>query len=512
MNRLLIHNNQKEGTIHPELHSQFIEFLGGCIYDGIWVGQNSAIPNIDGLRKDVVEALIALAPPVIRWPGGCFADTYHWRNGIGPADKRPVTYNENFATFELDTNQFGTHEFMRLCRLTGAKPWLNINLLSGTVAEMRDWVEYCNRREGTSLSRERAENGDPEPFDVAYWGIGNECWGGGGCMTARQYADLYRLYATAMPMCDARPFSDHGLKLTKIASGPDGNKPGERVQWTRDFFAALAEYRQPQVDAIDLHFYNWNIDNPEDTDTQFDDDGWYKVIGTCFELENVIKEQYQLIQEGLDHFPKAENTAFQLPKHCDLVVGEWGNWHGSAFRARPALFQQCTMRDALTTALSLDIFHRNCDKVRMACAAQTVNVLNSLILTDGAKTILTPNYDVFMMYKVHRGAQKLALEAEAMDEKLYTFASAGKDRIHVNVVNTDLYAGKSVDLIFTDHPQNISAVGAQLLACDDVRACNTAENPDRIRRTEGRLPEKTTAGFRCEIPPASVQVFSFQVE
>ena len=200
MSKIVVKCDTNSGYISPELHSQFIEFLGTCIYDGIWVGEDSEIPNYAGMRKDVVDALKVLEPPVIRWPGGCYADTYHWRDGIGEREKRPVTYNENFGTFEVDNNHFGTHEFMQFCEMLGAKPWLNVNLLSGSVSEMREWVEYCNRSEKTSLSMERAKNGSEEPFQVKFWGIGNESWDGGGKMTAQLYANEYRKFASSMPL------------------------------------------------------------------------------------------------------------------------------------------------------------------------------------------------------------------------------------------------------------------------------------------------------------------------
>lgn len=229
--------------IAPELHSQFIEFLGNCISDGIWVGKDSPIPNYNGLRKDVVDALKNLQPPVVRWPGGCYADMYHWRDGIGK-DRR-ITWNENFGTYTQEKNEFGTHEFMDLCHMIGAKPWLNINMLRGTVAETVEWAEYCNRREETSLSRERAENGSPEPFNVEYWGLGNECWAGGGNYTAQGYADEYRKYASSFPAFKPMSLdgSADGINMKFIACGPDGNKPVERVKWTKDFFRALADYR-----------------------------------------------------------------------------------------------------------------------------------------------------------------------------------------------------------------------------------------------------------------------------
>ena len=222
-----------ENYIYPELQGHFIEFLGSCIYDGIWVGEDSEIPNYHGIRKDLVDAFQKLHPPVIRWPGGCYADVYHWRNGIGPRENRPVTYNENFGTFETDPNQFGTHEMMEFCEMIGAKPWFNINMMTGSPAEMREWMEYCNRRESTTLTRERKVNGHEAPFQVEYWGIGNEVWDGGGKMTPQMYADEYRKFASSCPSFGP---GDQAFPPKCIASGPDGNKPKERVVWTKDFF------------------------------------------------------------------------------------------------------------------------------------------------------------------------------------------------------------------------------------------------------------------------------------
>ncbi len=258
-------------VIDEKLHGQFIEFLGSCIKDGIWVGEASEIPNYQGLRKDVVDALAEIAPPIMRWPGGCYADTYHWRNGIGDMQSRPVVFNSNFGTMEPENNHFGTHEFMRFCRMIGAAPWLSINMLSGSVAEMREWAEYCNRPEGTTLAEERSQNGDREPFGVEYWGIGNESWAGGGNYTPQSYAAEYRKFATAFP---ATPQAGVPFKPFEkmIAVGPDGNKPKERVKWTEEFFEEYAKYRQPPLYGYDLHFYNWNISDPEDHVTSFSEE------------------------------------------------------------------------------------------------------------------------------------------------------------------------------------------------------------------------------------------------
>lgn len=505
-NEVKVSDRKKEVVIAPELHSQFIEFLGSCIYDGIWVGEDSDIPNYKGIRRDVVDALKEIEPPVMRWPGGCFADTYHWKNGIGKREDRPVTYNENFGTFEVDHNQFGTHEFMEFCEMLGAKPWLGVNVLSGSVGEMRDWVEYCNRSEETDLSNLRKENGHKEPFGVEYWGIGNEAWAGGGTMTPELYAQEYRKYSSAMPRCDFRNAKPgEGLKL--IACGPDGNKPKERVRWTRDFFAALAHYRQPQIDAMDLHFYNWNMEQGDWSDVEFDEAAWDRVIESCFELEDVIEEQYDLIQEGLASFPEEEGFFATGAPHCDLIVGEWGNWHGSSFLARPALYQQCTMRDAITTALTLDIFHRNCDKVKMACVAQTVNVLNALILTEKEHTVLTPNYDVFLMYKVHRGARPMKLKKKDLDPKIHLFASCKGDEIYVNVVNADCKRAKDVTLHFEEDMETVST---ETLRGDSITDYNSVECPDKVRRKAGSLPEYGKDGFVFHAEAASVNVLKFR--
>ena len=506
MNKIRVFTDKKKGVISPELHSHFVEFLGSCIYDGIWVGEDSEIPNIHGLRKDLVEAMKKIQPPVIRWPGGCFADTYHWRDGIGPKDFRPIRYNENFGTYEVDTNQFGTHEFMEFCELVGARPWLNVNLMTGSVAEMREWAEYCNRAQDTTLSRERAANGHPEPFKVELWGIGNEAWDGGGKYTAESYAEEYRRYASAMPSFrnPLNPEESMG-EIKLIASGADGNKPKERVAWTKDFFGEMAKYRKPTLHAVDLHFYNWNI--PNMVEGEFTQEDCERVIRGCQELEEVIKEQAQLIQEGLEAIPESE-WFFPGPKPtCDLYVGEWGNWHGYSFRARPALYQNSTMLDAITSALTLDIFHRNCDTVKLACVAQSVNVLNSLFLTKGSQTLLTPTYHVFDLYQVHRGGEAVELSLEQQGENLYAFASAKEDRLYLNVVHTGADA-TVVDL------EGIAGnpVSVKVLNADDLNEKNTFEDPEHLVIREGILPEKQENTWKMKIPGYSINVFEFEMK
>jgi alpha-N-arabinofuranosidase len=355
---------------------------------------------------------------------------------------------------------------------------------------------------------------------VEFWGIGNEVWCGGGNYTAESYANEYRKYATAMPGFKPNiPFVEsEGIDMKFIASGPDGNKPMERVKWTKDFFAALANYRMPKLDAFDLHFYNWNLKDFNQPETEFGAEDWYSVIHGALELEDVIKEQYALIDEGIRNLPKPEGDLPSAEASCKLVIGEWGNWHGKAFLNRPALYQQCTMRDALTTAISLDIFHRNCEIIDLACVAQTVNVLNSLILTQGEHTILTPNYYVFDMYKVHRGAQlldisidteKIGTTKEKQVDRIYALASQKDGIISVNLVNTAMDEASSVTL---ELPEGCRYLGGQVLAGETPNTHNSVETPDAIVPKEA---EKTEVGAdgRClvTLPAASVSVYRFSI-
>ena len=516
MEKIKIGKVKNNSCIDAALHSQFIEFLGTCISDGIWVGKDSSIPNYNGMRKDVVDALAQINPPIVRWPGGCYADMYHWRDGVGPT--RKVTWNENFATYDQEKNEFGTHEFMEFCERIGAKPWINVNMLRGSVDEMVEWAEYCNRKEDTSLSRERAANGHPEPFNVEYFGIGNEVWCGGGHYTAESYANEYRKFATAMPSFKPMiPFVEtEGLDIKLIASGPDGNKPVERVKWTRDFFKALGQYRLPKIEAYDLHFYNWNIKDFKKPETEFDEKEWYSVIHGCLELEDIIHEQIDLIKEGLNNIPEPEGDLPSEIPDCKLVIGEWGNWHGKAFLNRPALFQQCTMRDAITSAITLDIFHRNSDMVSIACVAQTVNVLNSLILTRGEHTILTPNYYVFKMYMPHRNArivdidvetEEIGMQGESKIKRVYAFASEKDNIITLNLINTHLNEESEVVVSFEG---DINYIGGQSLYGEHAWDYNDEEHENVVPR-KAILPDINDHEVKITLHAASVNSYQFKI-
>lgn len=505
MKKLTVNLENKLGTIRPELHGQFIEVLGSCIYDGIWVGENSSIENICGIRRDFVEAMREIQPPLIRWPGGCYADTYHWRDGIGPKEQRPITYNENFGTMMPDDHSFGTHEFMQLCQLVGAKPWLNVNLLTGSVQEMKDWMEYCNRSSGSDLAKLREKNGSTEPFRAEYWGIGNEAWDGGGKFTAEGYANEYRRYSSAVPSFRQQPDDPDAPAMKLIISGPDGNKPRERVRWTQDLFRAFAEYRCPNFYGLDLHFYNWNLENPAEGADNFTKDDFNRVVRNCFELENVICQQHQLIEEGLAALPAPEGPFPAAKKTCALLVGEWGNWHAASFDVRPALWQQASMRDAITTALTLDIFHRNCEKISAACVAQTVNVLNALFLTDGPHFVKTPNYDVFRMYLPHRGAE--AVECHIDTEDIYVFASVKDGQLCINLVNASYDQAQPLVI-----PLCGCFVAGSQLSSQKPTDCNTWEKPDLVREKPFSDVYKTSDGWMLTVPAASVTVLRFALD
>ncbi len=505
---ILIDVNQTIGRINPKLHGQFIEFLGKCIDEGLWVGKDSQIPNTNGVRNDVLEILKQLEPPVLRWPGGCYADTYHWRDGVGPREKRPTSFNENFGTFSQDHHQFGTDEFLQLCEMINAEPWININLLSGTVSEMKDWMEYVNRKEATSLSRERVINGHIDPYNVKIWGLGNEVWAGGGTMTPATYMSEYRRFASAMPTFTHSVFEKS--KMYVVASGPDANKPKESVKWTKDFFTALAEYRQPPINGYDMHFYNWNLGDEDDTPTKFTREGWNRVIKGALEIEPAIEMQAKLINNGLKLMPDPETSMDTNLKQVDLIIGEWGNWHKSAFNARPALKQQVSMRDAITTALTLDILQRNCDKVKIACNAQLANVLNAMVLTDGEEMVVTPNFDVFMMYKVHRGGTALKVPRQDAGSGIYTFASKQGNRIFVDLINASYDEAKLINLDFVN---DVVVTSMTQLVADDVHDYNTAEHPKTVRSKEIDVSDFSADRYQqLRLPAGSVNTLEVRIK
>ena len=444
------------GTIAPELYGHFSEHIGGVFYDGLWVGKNSDIPNIRGFRKELIEKLRAIRPPVLRWPGGCFAETYDWRDGIGP--ERPVRPNW-WRPWDgrCESNAVGTHEFLDLCELIGAKPYFAANLTSCTPLHIRNWMDYCLSPAGsTSLAEERGRNGHPEPFDIPFWGVGNENWGGGGNMTPETYAHEFRKYSAVMS--NTAP----GAKL--FACGTNGDD----YRWTQEFMRVVAPSER-HLHGYAMHYYCGAAGDP----LSFTPEEWTQLLVQAQKMEEIVVRNWNII------------CGCGMEQCAGLVVDEWGCWHpgGSGPSAGYNLFeQQSTLRDAMVTALTLNIFNRHCDKIRMANAAQLVNNLHCLFLAGGERFTVTPTYHVFDLYKEHQGAE--AIEAVVTDNT--DFASGLSVSASVKDGRTLLTVG---NLSMTEDAEfSLNAVGsalprtgsAALLAVDDPHAHNTFEAPGAV--------------------------------
>lgn len=453
------------GHIAPEIYGHFTEHIGGVFYDGLWVGKDSPIPNIRGFRKDLVEKLRAINPPVLRWPGGCFAETYHWRDGIG--ENRPIrpswwtSYDGRY-----ETNAVGTHEFLDLCELVGAKAYLAVNVTSITPMEARDWMDYCLSPRGTTtLALEREKNGHPEPFDVAYWGIGNENWGGGGNMTPDYYALEYRRFATILSnICDER-----GAKQSKLVIGGANNSD---YQWTHDLLANLSKSRTPSL-GISLHFYTGT--KPKSEALNFSNDDWYTILARCEHMETLIDR----------HFAIAEG--YGMEEKARLAVDEWGCWHaeGSGPSKGYNLYeQQSTMRDAIVSALTLNIFNNRCDKVMMANVAQLCNNLHCLFLAGGEHCIVTPTYYVFDLFKDHQDGDALRVLVSDNDgdiqNRLSVSASVKNGCLTITFANASCEEDAEVNLSVLGMEKPLKNVTLSVLASSDIHAHNTFEEPSVV--------------------------------
>ncbi len=473
--RVDIHAGAEIGTIRPELHGQFAEHLGSCIYGGLWVGKDSPTPHINGYRKQAVDYLRKLEIPVLRWPGGCFADDYHWRDGIGPAAQRPRRVNIHWGGY-VEDNSFGTHEFIGLCRLIGAEPYLAGNVGSGTPEELRDWMEYCNYPSGSSLANERAANGSPEPFRVRYWGVGNENWGCGGHMTPEEYAGQYRRFATFLHgFGDTTPFL--------IACGPSRND----TEWSRRFMDAV--HRQGPPNGFAMHFYS----RGQSYATKFTVESMREQLFTFADLEKAIIQQRALLD------------SYDPERKIGLLIDEWGVWDRMVpeeEKQHGRLWQQITMRTAVAAALGLNVFQRQADKLVMCNIAQMVNVLHSLLLTDGDRCVRTPTYYVFELMKPHRS--KTAIRVDTQDSSplgLSVCASRQAKELVLTCVNPkhDVAIGVNCSL------SGSTAVGgkAQILHDEDLNAYNSFDNPDRIVPREHSLSVDGSS-IRMDLPPLSV--------
>lgn len=482
-------------TIDPNLYGHFMEHLGACVDEGCWVGESETIAHTGGIRNDIVAALKAIRPPVMRWPGGCFADDYHWQDGIGPREKRPHRVNIHWGNF-IETNAFGTHEFLTFCQAIGAAPYLCGNVGSGTPQELRDWIEYCNFPGDSTLAQQRKANGAEDPFAVRFWGVGNENWGCGGNFTPDDYATEYRRFSGY-----ARNWGKEPLFL--IACGPNGND----IEWTRRFFTKLRnDYSSVHaIHGFSAHYYTWNSDKQHGTATDYTEAQWYELLAKSLEMEPLIVQQRALMD------------AFDPQRKIGLIVDEWGTWHPQETgpKSHYVLLQQNTVRDALVAALTLDIFNRHADKVVMANIAQTINVLQALLLTDGEKMIKTPTYHVYDLYQPHQGGQSVRtlvnaavkdVSVQGKTRKLPLLAGSASlkgDTLTLTVVNS--HATEAIEaelrLLGGGTPKETQVTSLQY-ADGDIRAHNTFDAPDQVALT---APQTVTSiGNVTVFPPASV--------
>ncbi|WP_202842259.1 alpha-N-arabinofuranosidase [Luteimonas saliphila] len=458
-------------VIAPELYGQFMEQLGTGVDGGVWVGPDSDIPNTRGFRNDVLAALKELQVPVLRWPGGCYADIYDWRTGIGPRDRRPVTLNRWWGNKE-EHNAVGTHEFFEFAELLGARTFLNVNVGTGTPREAAQWVEYITSPTNSALAQERRRNGREEPWKIDFLGIGNEPNGCGGRMRAETFADLFRQYSGFI--------APHG-GTTMIASGPDATS----AEWTRTTMELAGEH----LDAFSMHYYtlptgDWSAKGPA---TGFDQAQWRATFERTYMIEPMIREQSAIMDE---FDPEAEKA---------LVIGEWGTWYDPTPGSPGGwLQQQNSIRDGLVAAVNLNIFHRNARRLRAAGIAQMVNVLQAMILTDGAKMLRTPTYHAFRMYRPFQGATSLPLQLDSPAygslEAVDGTAARGRDgKLHVALVNIDPDAAMNVSLAL--HGTQATRATGQVLTADAIDAHNTFDDPDNVhpvafegaRVSDGRL-------------------------
>jgi len=506
------------GTISPNIYGHFAENLGGVLYDGIWVGENSRVPNIDGLRKELIEHMRKIKAPVIRYPGGCFADSYDWRDGIGPADKRPRRTNfwANAESEKVppnhryDPNAVGTNEFVHFCKLIGAEPYLAANVRSLSAEAFQQWVEYCNSPAGsTTLADTRAAAGYAEPFRVKYWGVGNESWGCGGEFTAQEYAVEFRRFTAWLP--------SFGDNLSLIASGPNTDD----WTWTREFLTELGRKGPGQLRRIygmALHHYAWNLSRGKTQNWEagkgdalkFDDVDWYELLREGDRMEGLVTGHWQVLSE------------FDREHRVKLVVDEWGPWYRPGSEATPGnlLEQIPTLRDAVFSGMTLDIFNRQPEKIAMANCAQLINCLNNLYLAHEDRFVVTPVGRVFELYASHQGGNALRTIFSAptlhydRDGKPATFwglrgsTSVRDKNLTITVVNPSTSDLRLAEVVLRG--ATVKSATLSWMSDPDIHAHNTFE------RREALMPQTKSlslsgGALMVEFPPACVAAMNIQL-
>ncbi|QDK80996.1 alpha-N-arabinofuranosidase [Spirosoma sp. KCTC 42546] len=490
-NKATINASEGKHVISRHIYGHFAEHLGRSIYDGFYVGEsNTKIPNKNGVRLDVVDALKKLKIPNLRWPGGCFADTYHWKDGIGPKAKRPKIVNTWWGGVTED-NSFGTHDFLNMCELLGTEPYLAGNVGSGTVQELSDWVQYVNFEKNSPMSNLRQQNGRQAPWNVRYWGVANEAWGCGGNMKPDFYANLYRQYSTFMNNRVGKE------RIFRIASGASDND----YTWTETLMKNIPA---SMMEGLAMHHYSvlsWG-EGKKGSATQFSDQEYFKTMQQALLMDELI-EKHSAVMDKYD--PE---------KKIALIVDEWGGWYNVEPGTNPGfLYQQNTMRDAVLAGATLNIFHKHCERVRMANLAQAINVLQAVILTKGDKILLTPTYHVLEMYNVHQDATMLPVDVKSDDfvmdkEKLPAVSvSASRDKagkVHISLVNID--PNKPQDISVDLKGLKAAGITGRILTSANVHDHNTFENLTKIKPVAFNGAKLSGDNVTVTLPPVSVVV------
>jgi alpha-L-arabinofuranosidase len=499
------------GAISPNVYGHFIEHLGGVVYDGVWVGKNSKVPNVDGIRKELIDQMRRIKAPVVRYPGGCFADSYDWRDGVGPSEKRPRRTNfwsgaesaNSPANHNYEPNEFGTDEFVRFCKACGSQPYLAANVRSLPPEQFYRWVEYCNSPAGsTTLADQRAANGSKDPYHVRFWGVGNESWGCGGNFTPEEYAVEFRRFVTWVP--------GYSEQLSFIASGPNSDE----WDWTRGFLEELVKKGKGQLNSVyglALHYYAWNMSRGRTNDwdkgkgdaLNFDTADWYEILSEGDRMEGMINRHWQIMAE------------IDTEHKIKLIVDEWGPWYkpGSELTAGHLLEQTPTIRDAVFSGMTLDTFNRHPEKVALAATAQLVNCLNSPFLAAGDKFVVSPVGHVFAMYAAHQGGQAIRSIFSAptisydRDGKRAMFwglngsASLQGKELVITVVNPSTSDARETEIVTRGGVAKSARVTT--LSAKDIHAHNTFTEPDAVVPRTAEV-KATGPSLNITFGPASV--------
>ena len=492
-NKIIVYTDSIQGKISKNIYGHFAEDLGHCIYGGFWVGENSSIPNTRGIRNDVVKALREINIPNLRWPGGCFADTYHWKDGIGPKSERKKIVNTTWGGV-VEDNSFGTHEYMDLCEQLGCEPVICGNLGSGTVQEMADWVEYLTSDAESPMTELRKKNGREKPWKVKFWGVGNESWGCGGIMSADFYSNEMARYSFFLKNYD-------GNTLYKIASG--GLQ--EDYDWTEKIIKKWSEaddWLQNYLGGYSLHYYTICHDwDHKGSATDFNEDEWFSTLLKTLYMDDLIKKHSAIMDK------------YDPEKKIGLIVDEWGDWFDPEPGTNPAfLYQQNTLRDAMVAALNLDIFNKHCDRVKMANIAQTINVLQSVILTKGEQMVKTPTYYVFKMYKVHQNADLLPMNISCGnytvgDKSIKTISgSASKDStglIHITLSNVNPNESAKVQIELKGSEQR-EFVRGEIITGDKMNSYNDFGKAEEVTLKDFSNVNLDANELKVELPSKSI--------